>query len=360
MRCIIRLLLILSFISLFLSDAQAFEIKQAETITVSVFVSPDSSFSTSKTFAKKSKLIRQLTQSRTIPATADPSWIRATLTVKKRSYLYDHDGRLFTADKKKLLLLPKQAAAQIETCVRKVEQQHYGSLTPWNEVKLSFQRKDYATVVDLETGKRFNVQRRAGSRHADVQPLTKRDTSIMKEIYQGKWSWKRRAIRVEVDGKSFAASMHGMPHGAGAIRGNAFPGHFCIHFYGSSTHRRRDPDPSHSLMITKAAGILPQTLMAATPEEIVSYFLTSLNEHDFHTLGMLTADNPLPDELQAVDTLIRPLPVSFSEGDLLVEATLLAEYFTNEGKSQKELWRVVLQRFSPWERWKITHVETNE
>ncbi len=39
----------------------------------------------------------------------------------------------------------------------------------------------------------------------------------MKEIYGGKWSWKRRAIIVIHQDQWIAASMHGMPHGAGVM-----------------------------------------------------------------------------------------------------------------------------------------------
>ncbi|MCC3377949.1 hypothetical protein LKX83_33445, partial [Cohnella sp. REN36] len=70
----------------------------------------------------------------------------------------------------------------------------------------------------------------AGKYHADVQPLTKADTKIMKQIYNGKWSWKRKAIVVKKDHHYYAASMQGMPHGGDGIPDNSFSGHFCIHF----------------------------------------------------------------------------------------------------------------------------------
>ena len=64
----------------------------------------------------------------------------------------------------------------------------------------------------------------------------------MKTIYQGKWSWQRKAIIVELeDGRRLAASMHGMPHGAGAIRGNNFNGHFCVHFGAVLLMAARNP-----------------------------------------------------------------------------------------------------------------------
>ncbi len=66
----------------------------------------------------------------------------------------------------------------------------------WKEVNQLLPKYTKFTVMDFETGKKFKVQRRAGSHHADVQPLTSKDTKVMKKIYNGKWSWKRRAIIV--------------------------------------------------------------------------------------------------------------------------------------------------------------------
>ena len=113
--------------------------------------------------------------------------------------------------------------------------------------------KSIFTILDVETGLHFTVQRRAGSNHADVQPLTYRDTKIMKTIYNGKWSWKRRSILIIAKDQLLAASMHGMPHGAGALK-NGFPGHFCVHFYGSTTHGSGNEDyPIKSRFCKQAA-----------------------------------------------------------------------------------------------------------
>jgi len=129
----------------------------------------------------------------------------------------------------------------------------YGELLPWEEVKKIFPLMGYATVIDFDTRLSFRVQRRAGHDHADVQPLTREDTAVMKKIYKGRWSWERKAILVEINGRRIAASMHGMPHGAGAIQKNQFPGHFCIHFYNSLTHSH-NMDPDHMRMVLRAAG----------------------------------------------------------------------------------------------------------
>jgi uncharacterized protein YraI len=110
------------------------------------------------------------------------------------------------------------------------------SKASWNEVKGVFTIGKEATVTDVKTGKQFKIKRYAGSLHADVDPLTSKDTAIMKDIYNSSWSWDRRAIWVTVDGITFAASMNGMPHSYNHLSGNNFAGHFCAHFYKSKGH----------------------------------------------------------------------------------------------------------------------------
>jgi hypothetical protein len=132
----------------------------------------------------------------------------------------------------------------------------YGTLLVWEEVDKIFPMFATAKITDIYTGKSFNVQRREGSNHVDAQPLTAEDTAIMKKIYGGRWSWERKGIIVEVRGYRIAASMHGMPHGSGKIDDNNFPGHFCIHFLGSTIHSG-GMDILHHREILKAAGKLP-------------------------------------------------------------------------------------------------------
>ncbi len=132
----------------------------------------------------------------------------------------------------------------------------YGALLVWEEVDKIFPMYATAKITDIYTGASFNVQRREGSSHVDAQPLTAEDTAIMKKIYGGRWSWERKGVIVEVRGYRIAASMHGMPHGSGKIDDNNFPGHFCIHFLGSTVHSG-GMDIRHHQEILKAAGKLP-------------------------------------------------------------------------------------------------------
>ena len=158
----------------------------------------------------------------------------------------------------------------------------YGSYMDWREVKDIFPKYGKAVVVDLDTGLRFNVQRRGGTNHSDVQPLTEEDSGVMKQIYGGEWSWKRRAVLVLAGGRRIAGSMNGMPHGGGLISGNGFPGHFCIHFKGSRLHINGAEDLAHRIMVCKAAGLLEDMISRSTPEEVVRILFTSMDQEELN------------------------------------------------------------------------------
>lgn len=154
----------------------------------------------------------------------------------------------------------------------------YGEMLDWwTEVIKIFPRGAKAEIIDVKTGKSFNIQRSYGGNHADCETLTKEDTKKMKEIWGGKWSWDRRPVIVVVDDRRIAASMIGMPHagldakpkevyvkgrsggfGSGtnldAVKGNGMDGHFCVHFLNSRTHGTNKVDAKHQANIKIAAG----------------------------------------------------------------------------------------------------------
>ncbi|MEN6325919.1 MAG: peptidoglycan-binding protein [Syntrophomonas sp.] len=132
---------------------------------------------------------------------------------------------------------------------------HYGEIADWWTVANKvFAIGKVATITDLDTGLQYQVVRKAGSNHADCQPLTAADTANMLKAYGGEWSWTRHAILVAVDGRLLAASQNAMPHGGQSIWNNNFPGHFCIHFLNSRTHGTNRVDPAHQAAVRKAAG----------------------------------------------------------------------------------------------------------
>ena len=153
-----------------------------------------------------------------------------------------------------------------------------GSFDWFTIVKKVWERGENAVVTDVETGLSFNVKRTYGTNHADVEPLTKEDTKIIKEIWGG-FSWERRAVIVEVDNYIIAGSMTAMPHagldsaaankyvrgrsggyGYGvnldAVKNNGCNGVMDIHFKNSRTHSTNVVQKVHQDMIKKAAAYL--------------------------------------------------------------------------------------------------------
>jgi hypothetical protein len=115
----------------------------------------------------------------------------------------------------------------------------------------AFKKYEPVTVVDMQTGLSFQVERFGGWYHADCQPLSKDDTAVMKRIV-GEWTWDRRPIWVNIGGTYFAASMNTMPHMVSPNAANGFPGHFCIHFYHSLIHSTKNECPEHQACVIEA------------------------------------------------------------------------------------------------------------
>ncbi|MFA7148496.1 MAG: hypothetical protein WC109_06690, partial [Syntrophomonadaceae bacterium] len=58
--------------------------------------------------------------------------------------------------------------AEEEHLVQPEAKKLYGEFLTWEEARQYFNKYSSATVIDLDTGQQFNVQRRGGSNHADV------------------------------------------------------------------------------------------------------------------------------------------------------------------------------------------------
>lgn len=245
---------------------------------------------------------------------------------------------------------------------KKQSANHKVQMFQWEEVNDILPKYSKFTVVDLETGMKFRVQRRAGSNHADVQPLTSEDTAIMKKIYNGQWSWKRRAIIVISDEQmKIAASMHGMPHGGGALKNN-FPGHFCIHFYGSTTHRTNFMDLSHKLMILKAAGRLDLYLEQTDPYDLINAFIAGIKQQDPKIVSYISLQEQDWDTiLPTIDNIRISRMEVLPHEDITDELTLSVPVEINwqikgvGGRNYTGLIKLV--RFMPNEQWKIDSVQ---
>jgi len=125
----------------------------------------------------------------------------------------------------------------------------------WTQAQYVFPIGSVAKATDLQTGKSWNVKRTMGANHADCEPLTAKDTEIMRQVWGGKWSWTTRAILIEINGHRIAASASAMPHDVQTITNNNFAGHHDIYFGNSIRHVDGRPDANHEKNVKLAAGM---------------------------------------------------------------------------------------------------------
>ena len=125
-------------------------------------------------------------------------------------------------------------------------------LSTWNKINKVWKKGTTATVTDVLTGLQYTAYRFGGWFHADCEPLTKKDTAIMKQMFGGAWTWERRAIWVTIGDVTYAASQHGMPHMCDVVKRNNFNGHFCIHFKDSKIHATGRKCPRHQSCVDYA------------------------------------------------------------------------------------------------------------
>lgn len=216
-------------------------------------------------------------------------YITITQNDRTRHFRMEKSGSLWNETESTRLILTPKATKQLLGHAKSLRERHYGTIMPWGEVKALLPRKSIFSIIDMEKGLKFRVQRRAGSRHADVQPLTKEDTKTMKQIYDDRWSWNRKAIVVVTDDNmKIAASMNGMPHGGDGIPDNGFSGHFCVHFLGSSTHRSVHSDLLHQLMVFTAAGKREGFLHGLSPDMLSEVFIGALSQRDYDLLKIVS------------------------------------------------------------------------
>lgn len=223
---------------------------------------------------------------------SDPSYMPdidvSLLQNNKQTHFHlEQTGNLWNASTSQRLVLTKKASDKLLQLADSLRAHHYGKMIPWEAATHMVPKKSIFSVTDLETGLTFQVQRRAGKDHADVQPVTKEDTRIMKQIYHEGWSWKRKAVLVHSEDEWIAASMNGMPHGGDGIPENGFSGHFCIHFYLSSTHKSDLPDLAHQIMVHKAAGNLRPFFDSASPLVLAKSFVEVMNHRDQELLQLV-------------------------------------------------------------------------
>ena len=114
----------------------------------------------------------------------------------------------------------------------------------YDTVKPSMKSGQNILVFDPATKRSWTLRLYALGHHADSEPLTLRDTQIMNVAYGNKTTWTPKPVFVRLpDGRWTLASTHNTPHLSGAIIGNGFDGHLCVHFLRDMAEcQKNDPD----------------------------------------------------------------------------------------------------------------------
>jgi len=110
----------------------------------------------------------------------------------------------------------------------------------------------YGYIYDIRTGLTVRVRCLYGSNHADVEPVTKKDTAKLLKIAGGSFSWESHPVILYAGGKYVAAAINTMPHGEQAIDDNGYDGQFCLHLLGSKTHGSDSINEEHQASIREA------------------------------------------------------------------------------------------------------------
>lgn len=129
-------------------------------------------------------------------------------------------------------------------------------------------RGEVAIMTDVRTGISLRIKRWAGAYHMDGEPLTAADTAALNKIYGvssaqqilEKNLYQRRSVWITLKGRTFAASLYGVPHNYPAgdtIANNNFNGQLCVHFYNSRTHTSGSVDSDHMKAIRYAYDTAP-------------------------------------------------------------------------------------------------------
>ncbi len=220
-------------------------------------------------------------------------WIKLNYSNQSSANFLATKGLKFYDPSEEAWIDNKELVNLLVPFTNRLENNFFGEFLDWNEVNSLFPKNTKAEVRDLETGIILQVFRYGGIQHADVEPVTLDDVQKLKNIFDGSWTWKRRAVVLTIGERRIAASMNGMPHDGGKIRDNRFIGHFCIHFRDSKIHKSLQPDPGHQLMVKKSSGLIWNDLKYACPDDFVSILLIALSNGDSIVARYVFDDNEI-------------------------------------------------------------------
>ncbi len=157
----------------------------------------------------------------------------------------------------------------------------YGELLGWEEAQQLFLPGEKVQIFDIDTGKSFMAVRKGGYSHADIKPVTENDRNVIREIFGGTWSWKKKAVVVRAGGTKLAAALTGMPH-----LQNGESGCFDLRL-PLTGDRNRGNTMACRLMYYKASGRLDEMLREASPPETLLFLFTAIDQKDWQSARMM-------------------------------------------------------------------------
>ncbi|KNY28661.1 LysM peptidoglycan-binding domain-containing protein [Pseudobacteroides cellulosolvens] len=163
--------------------------------------------------------------------------------------------------------------------IKNVKGSQYGEMLDWyKEGQYVIPINAIGKLTDIGTGISFFIKRTMGASHSDTETVTYSDTTIMKNVFGGSWSWNSRPMVLEINGRKIAVSVNGMPHagvdgvpmnqivsnrsgnyGTGPnydrIAGNGMDGHFDMYVLNGRRHMDNKIDADNQRMVSLAGGL---------------------------------------------------------------------------------------------------------
>lgn len=124
-----------------------------------------------------------------------------------------------------------------------------GELSSWESIDREFSVGKTAQVTDYNTGEQFALRRTGGTNNAEVVTESASDAETFEYVFGG-YSWEHRPVLVEIGGRTYAASLFGMPTQTGGTGGSTMSGVTFLYFNNSRSDIHGLGDEEHAVSIT--------------------------------------------------------------------------------------------------------------
>lgn len=124
-----------------------------------------------------------------------------------------------------------------------------GELSSWEAIDKIFSVGSTAQITDYNTGEQFVLRRTGGNNNAQVVTASQADADMFQYVFGG-YSWEHRPVLAEIDGRTYAGSLFGMPTQTGSVGGSGMSGVTFLYFNSSRSDISGLSDDEHAVSIT--------------------------------------------------------------------------------------------------------------